>query len=159
MTDRLHAPILLVEDNPMDLDLTLRALSSHGIDRPVLTARDGEQALARLQWMQAQADLPILILLDLKLPKLPGLDVLQRVKSDLATAHVPTVMLSSSAEDADLIEAYRLGANSYIVKPDAFDQLLAVAQQVDHYWCRTNHPWPRHAGPGPGVRRHEGLAA
>lgn len=144
--------VMLVEDNPMDLDLTLRALALQGFGQPILTASDGEQALARLQSLLRCHALPGLILLDLDLPGLSGLELLQRIKSDLSLAHVPTVVLSASTQAADLRRAYRLGANSYLVKPDHFTALLALTRQLGQYWCQTNQPWPvQHRGEAIGV--------
>ena len=133
-------PVLLVEDNPVDLDLTLRAFARHALLNPIEVARDGEEALAWIPRWEAGETLPLLILLDLKLPRIDGLDVLARWKECAVSRAIPVVVLSSSAEDRDIQTAYQLGANSYIVKPVAFDRFLEVAAQIELYWCAVNEP-------------------
>jgi CheY-like chemotaxis protein len=133
-------PVLLVEDNPVDLDLTLRAFARHALLNPIEVARDGEEALAWIPRWEAGEALPLLILLDLKLPRVDGLDVLARWKESAVSRAIPVVVLSSSAEDRDIQTAYQLGANSYIVKPVAFDRFLEVAAQIELYWCALNEP-------------------
>lgn len=133
-------PVLLVEDNPVDLDLTLRAFARHALLNPIEVARDGEEALAWIPRWEAGETLPLLILLDLKLPRVDGLDVLARWKEHAVSRAIPVVVLSSSAEDRDIQTAYHLGANSYIVKPVAFDRFLDVAAQIELYWCALNEP-------------------
>lgn len=133
-------PVLLVEDNPVDLDLTLRAFARHALLNPIEVARDGEEALAWIPRWEAGETLPLLILLDLKLPRVDGLDVLARWKEHTVSRAIPVVVLSSSAEDRDIQTAYHLGANSYIVKPVAFDRFLDVAAQIELYWCALNEP-------------------
>ncbi|WP_420474588.1 response regulator [Noviherbaspirillum sp. ST9] len=133
-------PVLLVEDNPVDLDLTLRAFARHALLNPIEVARDGEEALAWIPRWEAGETLPLLILLDLKLPRVDGLDVLARWKEHAVSRAIPVVVLSSSAEDRDIQTAYQLGANSYIVKPVAFDRFLEVAAQIELYWCALNEP-------------------
>lgn len=133
-------PVLLVEDNPVDLDLTLRAFARHSLLNPIEVARDGEEALAWIPRWEAGETLPLLILLDLKLPRVDGLDVLARWKEHAVSRAIPVVVLSSSAEDRDIQTAYQLGANSYIVKPVAFDRFLEVAAQIELYWCALNEP-------------------
>lgn len=133
-------PVLLVEDNPVDLDLTLRAFARHALLNPIEVARDGEEALAWIPRWEAGESLPLLILLDLKLPRVDGLDVLARWKEAAVSRAIPVVVLSSSAEDRDIQTAYQLGANSYIVKPVAFDRFLEVAAQIELYWCALNEP-------------------
>ena len=133
-------PILLVEDNPMDVDLTLRAFKRRKLANPVNVARDGEEALDWIsRWEQGEA-LPVVILLDLKLPRVSGLEVLERFKAHDSCQVVPVVVLTSSAEDRDINTAYRLGANSYIVKPVDFDRFMSVAAQIELYWCVVNEP-------------------
>ncbi len=133
-------PILLVEDNPMDVDLTLRAFKRRKLVNPVNVARDGEEALDWIpRWEQGEA-LPVVILLDLKLPRVSGLEVLERLKTHDGCQVVPVVVLTSSAEDRDINTAYRLGANSYIVKPVDFDRFMSVAAQIELYWCMVNEP-------------------
>ncbi|OWW21441.1 response regulator [Noviherbaspirillum denitrificans] len=133
-------PVLLVEDNPVDLDLTLRAFARHSLLNPIEVARDGEEALSWINRWEAGEALPLLILLDLKLPRVDGLDVLAQWKKHAVSRSIPVVVLSSSAEDRDIQSAYHLGANSYIVKPVAFDRFLEVAAQIELYWCALNEP-------------------
>jgi hypothetical protein len=137
--ERLQRPILLVEDNPVDLDLTLRAFRKRNLANPVEVARDGSEVLERLAtWETDRRSLPIVILLDLKLPKVPGLEVLRALRAHPVAASLPVVVLTSSGEGQDIAEAYRLGANSYIVKPVDFDKFLDVAAQIELYWCVLN---------------------
>ena len=132
--------ILLVEDNPVDLDLTLRAFARRRITNPIEVARDGEEALAWLPRWSAGEPLPLVVLLDLKLPRIDGLEVLRLLRADPVSRDLPVVVLTSSAEDRDVQAAYRLHANSYIVKPVDFDKFMAVAEQIELYWCLLNHP-------------------
>ncbi len=137
----LHAevrPILLVEDNPMDADLTLRAFARRKLANPVLLARDGEEALGYLARWDAGEVPPLLILLDLKLPRVDGLEVLRRYKGHDRWRVLPVVVLTSSDDDADIRAAYELGVNSYIVKPVDFDKFLDVAGHIELYWCALN---------------------
>jgi CheY-like chemotaxis protein len=133
-------PILLVEDDPMDIDLTRRALARHKVVNPIQVARDGEEALAYLARWERGEPKPVVILLDLKLPKVDGLEVLRRVKAHLRFHAVPVVALTSSAEDRDIQAAYQFGVNSYIVKPVNFDKFVQVAAQIELYWCALNTP-------------------
>lgn len=136
----LSRPILLVEDNPMDVDLTKRAFAKRKLVNPLLVARDGEEALGHLaQWEQG-APQPVVILLDLKLPKVSGLDVLRRIKGHPRYKAIPIVMLTTSSEDTDVRTAYELGANSYIIKPVNFENFLDVATQLEIYWSVLNTP-------------------
>lgn len=135
-----NRPVLLVEDNPVDLDLTLRAFSRRNLINPVLVARDGEEALAWVPKWENGEPVPLVILLDLKLPRVNGLEVLTRLKSIPVSRSIPVVVLTSSAEDRDITEAYRLGTNSYIVKPVDFEKFLEVTAQIEIYWCATNTP-------------------
>jgi CheY-like chemotaxis protein len=136
-------PILLVEDNPMDIDLTRRAFARRHLANPIDVARDGEEALARLaEWTAGKAQ-PVVILLDLNLPKVSGLEVLQALKSHDAYKRIPVVVLTTSREDADVNRAYTLGANSYIVKPVDFARFTEVAEQVQMYWSDLNTPCSR----------------
>jgi hypothetical protein len=139
-TERFNRPVLLVEDNPVDVDLTLRAFARRKLTNPVHVARDGEEALAWLERWKAGEPLPLLILLDLKLPRIHGLEVLAQWKADPVSKAIPVVVLTSSAEDQDIAAAYKLGANSYIIKPVDFDKFLAIADQIELYWCVTNQP-------------------
>lgn len=140
ITERFNRPVLLVEDNPADVDLTLRAFARRKLTNPVHVARDGEEALAWLERWKAGEPLPLVILLDLKLPRAHGLEVLAQWKADPVSQPIPVVVLTSSAEDQDVSAAYKLGANSYIVKPVNFEKFLAVADQIELYWCVTNQP-------------------
>jgi CheY-like chemotaxis protein len=131
-------PILLVEDNPVDVDLTLRAFQRHHLANPVQVARDGEEALGWQARWEAGEPLPAVILLDLNLPRVNGLTVLETLKSKPLTRRVPVVVLTTSKEDRDILAAYELGANSYIVKPVEFEAFMEVARQIKLYWCVTN---------------------
>jgi CheY-like chemotaxis protein len=134
-------PILLVEDNPVDLDLTLRAFKRRKLTNPIEVARDGEEAL---EWVERTAAIgegyPVLILLDLKLPKVDGLEVLRHLKTHPSFRAVPVVVLTTSSESADVQTAYQLGANSYIVKPVDFEKFIEVAAQIELYWTVLNAP-------------------
>jgi len=132
--DAFISPILLVEDNPVDLDLTLRAFSRRKLANRVEVARDGEEALAWIPRWEAGEPWPAVILLDLKLPRVDGLEVLRQIKSHAELRAIPVVILTSSREDRDMKTAYRLGANSYIVKPVDFGKFMDVATQIELYW-------------------------
>lgn len=139
--------ILLVEDEPNDVKLTLRALRKGNILNEVITACDGVEALDYLfgTGRYAGRDLtvmPVVILLDLKLPKIDGLEVLQRLRADERTKLLPVVILTSSKEEQDIINGYRLGANSYIRKPVDFIQFSKAVQQLGLYWLLLNEPPP-----------------
>lgn len=138
--DISHRPILLVEDNPVDVDLTLRAFSRRKLVNPVEVARDGEEALAWIPRWEAGETLPLVVLLDLKLPRVDGLEVLHQFREAPVTRDLPVVVLTSSNEDADVNTAYRYHANSYIVKPVNFDKFMDVAAQIELYWCLINVP-------------------
>lgn len=133
-----NRPILLVEDNPMDVDLTRRAFAKRNLANPLAVARDGEEALGWLARVDAGELAPAVILLDLKLPKVPGLEVLRQFKAHPVLGRVPVVILTTSREDADVETAYSLGVNSYIVKPVEFEKFIEVAAQIDLYWCVLN---------------------
>lgn len=133
-------PILLVEDNPIDVDLTKRALSRHRQASEVVVARDGEVAVNMIARWEAGEPVPSLILLDLKLPRLSGLEVLQRLKQHPHFSSIPVVVLTTSRDDGDVKSAYQLGANSYIVKPVDFDKFVEVAAQIERYWTVLNEP-------------------
>lgn len=137
-SETLPQPILLVEDNPVDLDLTLRAFRRKRFGNPVQVARDGEEALAWLARWEAGEPVPAVILLDIKLPKVNGLEVLRRLKAHERFRRIPVVMLTSSSENVDLETAYELGANSYIVKPVDFGKFMEVAEQIELFWCVLN---------------------
>lgn len=139
--------ILLVEDNPDDEVLTLRALAKNNIRNDVTVVRDGVEALDFLFCTGAHAgrdpdDRPEVILLDLKLPKLDGLEVLGRLRADDRTKLLPVVILTSSRQDQDLVASYRLGANSYIRKPVDFEQFVEAVRNLGLYWLVLNEPPP-----------------
>ena len=137
---RSDRPILLVEDNPMDVDLTLRAFKRRHVSNPVLVARDGEEALSWMPRWEAGETTPAVILLDLKLPRVDGLEVLRHLKSHPTLRTIPVVVLTTSAEHVDVQTAYQLGANSYIVKPVEFEKFMDVTGQIDLYWTLVNQP-------------------
>ena len=135
--------ILIVEDNPLDLEMTLRGLHKANIVNHIHVARDGAEALEFLFCEGAYADrriedAPRFVLLDLKLPKIDGLEVLARMKADERTRSIPVVMLTSSKEQRDLIESYQLGVNSYIVKPVDFENFVQAARELGTYWLMLN---------------------
>lgn len=135
--------ILLVEDNSDDELLTLRALKNNNISNEVIVARDGQQALDYFFGEGASArTIPTVMLLDLKLPKVDGLEVLRRIRADERTRMQPVVILTSSKEEQDLLTSYRLGANSYIRKPVDFSQFLEAIRQLGLYWLVMNEPPP-----------------
>lgn len=132
--------ILLVEDNPDDEKLTLRAFKKHKIANPVIVAHDGQEAVDYL--FDPGKRLPSIVLLDLKLPKIGGLDVLKRLRADPRTELVPVIILTSSNEDSDLVAGYKLGCNSYIRKPVDFDKFVDAVGQLGLYWLVFNEPPP-----------------
>jgi two-component system response regulator len=137
--------ILLVEDNPHDLELTLRALQKANISNSIEVARDGAEALDLIFCEGVHAgrkieDGPKVILLDLKLPKVDGLEVLRRVKTDPRTRATPVVVLTSSKEQRDVVESYNLGVNSYIVKPVNFERFAEAVKELGFYWLLLNQP-------------------
>jgi len=137
-------PILLVEDDPADLDLALLALRKNDIPNPVVVAEDGAEALDFLFGRGKHAgkgrQLPALVLLDLKLPGVGGLDVLREMKNDSLIELVPVVVLTSSKERQDVLTSYRLGANSYVQKPVKFEEFVAAVKQLGKYWLGLNEP-------------------
>lgn len=140
--------ILLVEDNPSDVALTRRAFTRSAIMNPLVVAEDGQQALDYLLGTGTSAeagtdDLPILILLDLKLPRIDGLEVLRRIRAEPRTRRIPVVILTSSLEQHDIATGYDLGVNSYIRKPVDFKQFADVIQQLGLYWLVINQPPPK----------------
>jgi two-component system response regulator len=140
--------VLLVEDNPSDLELALHALERGHLANRVEVARDGAEALDLLFCRGAHADrgeaeLPKVVLLDVKLPLVDGIEVLREIKANARTKHIPVVMLTSSAEDHDLAACYAHGANSYIVKPVDIDQFFRAVQQLGMYWLLLNCPGAR----------------
>jgi len=138
--------ILLAEDSDADLELTLAALAEHNLANEVVVARDGAEALEYLQrrgaYQERGPGQPAVILLDLKMPKVDGLEVLRTVKKDPALQRVPVVMLTSSREERDLVESYQLGANAYVVKPVDFTQFLEAVKQLGMFWAVVNEPPP-----------------
>ena len=131
--------ILLVEDNPDDEALTLRALRRNNLRNEIVVVRNGQAAL---DWLDQTAVLPCVVLLDLKLPKVPGLEVLRRLRADARWGTLPVVLLTSSKEERDLIEGYDLGANSYVCKPVDFQQFTTVVSQLGLYWAVINERAP-----------------
>lgn len=143
MSEQSEVEILLVEDNPNDVELTLRALKARNLANQVFVARDGAEALAFFFGEEGHplkefGVAPRVILLDLKLPKVDGLEVLKRLKADNRTRSLPVVVLTSSREEPDITTAYRLGANSYIVKPVDFEAFARAVSEVGLYWLLLN---------------------
>jgi two-component system, response regulator len=138
MSDKL---ILLVEDNPDDVELTLRAFRKNNIKNEVIVARDGAEALDYFFGGGTKV-MPAVILLDLKLPKVDGLEVLRRLRADDRTKLLPVVILTSSKEEQDIVNGYSLGANSYVQKPVDFVQFIEAAQKLGLYWLLLNEPPP-----------------
>ena len=139
--------ILLIEDNPDDVELTLRALKKNNIANPVVIARDGVEALDYIFATGAHAgrdvsDVPAVTLLDLKLPKVDGLEVLARIRADERTKTFPVVIITSSREEQDIASGYKLGANSYVRKPVDFTQFADAVRQLGLYWLVLNEPPP-----------------
>jgi CheY-like chemotaxis protein len=137
--------ILLVEDNPHDVELTLRALKKNNLANSVHVVKDGAEALEFIfgTGVYAERDInktPKVILLDLKLPKVNGLEVLRKIKSDERTKVIPVVVLTSSQEERDIVESYRLGVNSYITKPVDFDKFVKTVSEMGFYWLLVNEP-------------------
>jgi CheY-like chemotaxis protein len=128
--------ILLVEDNPQDAEMTMRALRQNNLVNRVRWVKDGAEALECLAVPEAQK--PKLVLLDLKMPKVDGIEVLRRMKGDPALRTIPVVIMTSSNEERDVVESYRLGANSYIVKPVGFEAFLETVAKIGLYWVLTN---------------------
>ena len=160
--------ILLVEDNDKDVELTLAALAENNLANEVVVTRDGAEGLDYLfrrgKFAGRPEGLPVVVLLDLKMPKVDGLEVLSQVKSDPDLRRVPIVMMTSSREEQDLVRSYALGVNAYVVKPLDFDQFVDSVKQIGFFWAVLNEPPPGSsgrsagagalpgAGQGPGVR-------
>lgn len=140
-------PILLVEDNPRDLELTLAALAKCQLANEIVVARDGAEALdflyERGQFAERDGGPPAVVLLDLKLPKVDGLEVLETVKSDPARRKIPVVMLTASREERDLLRSYELGVNAFVVKPVDFNAFFEAIQDLGMFWAILNEPPPR----------------
>ena len=145
MNEPIPVGLLLVEDNPHDLEMTMRALRKANVTNSIQVARDGAEALEYLFCEGAFAnreiaDIPKLVLLDLKLPKVDGIEVLRRIKGDPRTRMIPVVVLTSSKEQSDVVETYQLGVNSYIVKPVEFEGFFEAVRKLGLYWLLLNHP-------------------
>jgi CheY-like chemotaxis protein len=140
-------PILLVEDNPKDVELTLAALEQSQLANEVVVVRDGAEALdflyRRGKHESRNTVDPAVVLLDLKLPKVDGLEVLAKIKGDAAMRHTPIVMLTSSREESDLVRSYELGVNAFVVKPVGFREFFDAIQDVGIFWAVLNEPPPR----------------
>lgn len=130
--------ILLIEDNPHDAELTIRALKKNNLANNLLHLQDGKEALDFL--FNEKNQMPKLILLDLKMPKVDGIEVLRKLKSDERRKVIPTVVLTSSKEECDVIDSYQLGVNAYIVKPVDFDQFVKAVTQLGFFWLILNQP-------------------
>ena len=143
-------PILLVEDNPNDMELTLNALQESQLANEIIVVRDGAAALDflyRRGTYEGRESLdPAVVILDIKMPKVDGLEVLATIKGDPAMKHLPMVMLTSSREEADLIRSYQLGVNAFVVKPVGFREFFEAIQDVGAFWAVLNEPPPRKAG-------------
>jgi two-component system response regulator len=140
--------ILLVEDNPDDVELTLRALKQYNVRNQIAVVRDGAEALDYLFASGAYAErsvcpTPAVVILDLKLPKVDGFEVLQRMRVDERTKLIPVVILTSSKEEGDMVNGYKLGANSYVRKPVDFTEFVEAARQLGLYWLVVNEPPPQ----------------
>ena len=142
-------PILLVEDSPKDVELTLAALERCQLANAVVVARDGAEALDYLhgsgKFASREAGEPAVVLLDLKLPKVDGLEVLEEIKNDPKLRHTPVVMLTSSREERDLVRSYQLGVNAFVVKPVGFEQFFEAIQDLGMFWAVLNEPPPHRA--------------
>jgi CheY-like chemotaxis protein len=143
MENLKEAEILLVEDNPNDMELTLRAMGTYNLANKIHVAKDGVEALEYVFATGAYSerdikDKPQVILLDLKLPRVDGLEVLRKIKSDERTKVIPIVVLTSSTEERDIIESYELGVNSYMVKPVDFDKFISAVSEIGFYWMLLN---------------------
>lgn len=138
------APILLVEDNDDDADLTAMAFRDAKLNNPIVRARDGVEALEQLHGLPGapQPPLPVVVLLDLKLPRIGGIEVLKSIRSHEATKHLPVVILTSSDEDRDRMDAYAHFANSYVRKPVDYDEFVNASRELGLYWTMTNVPPP-----------------
>ena len=143
--------ILLAEDDPRDIELTLNALEEHNLANEVVVVRDGAEAL---DYLKREGDYrlrrngnPAVVLLDLKMPKVDGLQVLREIRSDPTLKSIPVCVLTSSREERDVIETYKLGVNAYVVKPVKFDQFVSAVQQIGLFWAVLNEPPPGTVAP------------
>lgn len=139
-------PILLVEDSPDDVLLAVGAFAKNGITNEVVVATDGEQALNRLLPESGEPLRPALILLDIELPKIDGLEVLRRIRADERSRTVPVVVLTTSNEERDIVSSYQLGANSFVRKPVVFGEFVEAVQTLGVYWLTVNQPAPARRG-------------
>mgnify|MGYP000153176076 CR=1 FL=1 len=142
----IPARILMVEDDPKDVELTLSALTDYNLANEIVVVRDGEEALdylyCRGQFIGRPQDNPAVMLLDLKLPKVDGLEVLNRVKSDARLKMIPVVVLTSSREERDMMRSYQLGVNAYVVKPVDFHEFVNAVKELGIFWAVINQPPP-----------------
>jgi len=138
--------ILLVEDNEKDIELTLAALGEHNLANEVVVVHDGAEGLdflfRRGEFADRPPGLPVVVLLDLKMPKVDGLEVLKQVKNDPELKRIPVVMMTSAREEQDLVKSYALGANAYVVKPVDFEQFVDSIKQIGMFWAILNEPPP-----------------
>ena len=145
-------PILLVEDNPRDLELSLLALEKSNLANEVVTVRDGKEALDYLfrrgPYADRQQGNPAVVLLDLKLPKVDGIEVLEKIKAEPTLQAVPVVMLTTSREEKDLLRSYQLGVNAYVVKPVVFKEFIEAIRELGIFWAVLNEPPPGSLRPG-----------
>jgi CheY-like chemotaxis protein len=144
--------ILLAEDSPQDVEMTLAALSAHKLTNDIIVVNDGEQALDYLYMRGKYASRvpgnPVLVLLDLKMPKVDGLEVLRTIKQDARLRTTPVVMLTSSREEQDVVRSYQLGINAYVVKPVDFHSFIEAVKQLGTFWTLHNEPPPQRAAVG-----------
>jgi hypothetical protein len=148
---KLVRPILLVEDNPMDVDFALQAMTEHNVVNPIVVCRDGEEAVRYMTEHQDADDayLPVVVLLDLRLPKVDGIEVLRWARAHPVWKRVPVVVVTTSRENSDISSAYEIGVSSYIVKPVEFASFAEVVKTIKVYWLLTNvPPFPEPVGPG-----------
>ena len=142
--------ILYAEDDERDIELTMEALAEHSLVNSVAVVRDGEEALdflyRRGAYRERAGEDPVLVLLDIKMPKMDGIQVLRQVKVDRRLKSIPVVMLTSSREEKDLLESYQLGVNAYVVKPVEFEKFVEAVKQIGLFWLLLNEPPPRSRG-------------
>ncbi|MBL0740223.1 response regulator [Chryseolinea lacunae] len=139
MTTSAAVEILLIEDNPDDAELTIRVLKKHNLANNLVHLQDGEEAL-RFLFNEEASNIPKIILLDLKMPKVDGIEVLRKIKSDPVRKVIPVVVLTSSKEERDIVESYKLGVNAYVVKPVEFDKFMEAVAQLGLFWLLLNEP-------------------